>query len=64
MKAAKALGLKTIVCPDAHSAEGLKDVRYGIYAARKGWLTKDDVINCLPAEDIKKLLAARQKQKK
>jgi DNA polymerase (family 10) len=60
MRAAKALGLKTIICPDAHSAEGLKDVRYGIHTARKGWLTKDDVINCLPADEIKQVLSAKR----
>ena len=36
--------------PDAHSTEGLDDVQYGIGIARKGWLTKDDVLNCLDAD--------------
>ena len=59
MGLARSLGLKMMVCPDAHSAEGLRDIRYGVYAARKGWLTKSDVLNCLGREE----LAARLRKK-
>lgn len=27
--------------PDAHSIEGMDDIRYGVLAAQKGWLTKE-----------------------
>lgn len=47
MRLAKALGLKMMINPDAHSAEGLNDVRFGVNAARKGWLTRTDVLNTL-----------------
>ena len=53
MRRAKALGLKMIICPDAHSAEGLSDIRYGVQTARKGWMTKDDILNCLGLEELK-----------
>lgn len=49
-KQAKELGVKFTINPDAHSVAGLSNVQYGISMARKGWLTKDDVINCLPLD--------------
>ncbi|MFH1134494.1 MAG: DNA polymerase/3'-5' exonuclease PolX [Pseudomonadota bacterium] len=52
LRAAKALGLKTFICPDAHSATGLKDARFGVNIARKGWLTAADVVNCLNREEM------------
>ena len=42
---AKEKGVKCAINPDAHSTEGLQDVIFGIGIARKGWLTKEDVVN-------------------
>ena len=56
-------GVKCSINPDAHSIHGLKDVVFGIRAARKGWLTRRDVINCLSVADVEKVLASKgQKQ--
>jgi len=33
---------------------------YGVGIARKGWLTKDDVINCLPLGKIETVLTAKK----
>lgn len=44
---AKELGVVFAVNPDAHSVAGLANVRYGIIAARKGWLGAGDILNCL-----------------
>jgi len=49
-RAAKKLGCFFLISPDAHSPEGIDDTIYGVGVARKGWLTKNDVINCLEAE--------------
>ena len=49
---AKELGIAIPICPDAHSLEGFDNIRYGVGIARKGWLTKDDVMNCW---DLKKI---------
>ena len=46
LQAARARGLKVAINPDAHHAEGLDDLRYGIAAARRAGLTPDDVLNC------------------
>lgn len=49
---AKAKGVKCAIDPDAHRVERLSDLEFGIGAARKGWLTKEDVVNCLPLGQI------------
>ncbi len=42
---AKEMGIKIAINTDAHSTDGLNNMKYGIYQARRGWLSKDDVIN-------------------
>ena len=49
---AKQKGVKCVINPDAHRTERLQDLWFGIGVARKGWLTKDDVMNCLPLGKI------------
>lgn len=51
-KYAKEKGVKIAICPDAHSTDGFDDVIYGVGIARKGWLEKGDILNCLPAEKL------------
>ncbi|MDT8394859.1 MAG: DNA polymerase/3'-5' exonuclease PolX [bacterium] len=59
---AKELGIKIAICPDAHSTAELAYTFYGLGAARKGWLEKGDVLNCLSAEELKAyFLQKRQK---
>ncbi len=56
VKQAKALGVKFAINPDAHSTEDIALLKYGIDVARRGWLTKEDVINTRPWEKAKKLM--------
>jgi len=49
---AKEKGVRCVINPDAHRTARLQDLWFGIGAARKGWLTKEDVVNCLPLEKI------------
>ena len=49
---AKELGVQISINPDAHSVEGLHVVPFGVGIARKGWLTKEDVLNALPLSKI------------
>lgn len=58
--AAKAAGVQFAVNPDAHHVSGYLDIRAGIGAARKGWLTAGDVINTLPADRALAFLRARR----
>lgn len=46
------LGIRIAINPDAHSIQGLDDVRFGIDCARKGGLTKDSVVNCLDLDQV------------
>ena len=57
---AKEKGVKCAINPDAHTTYGLHDLHYGVGIARKGWLTKVDVVNCLPLGKIEKVLAAKK----
>ncbi len=57
---AKEKGVKCVIDPDAHRVERLDDLRFGIGAARKGWLTRKDVVNCLPLGKIEAALRAKR----
>ena len=57
---AKEKGVKCVINPDAHRAERLQDLWFGIGIARKGWLTKNDVMNCLPLGKIEDALAVKK----
>ncbi|MFM7605263.1 MAG: PHP domain-containing protein, partial [Prosthecobacter sp.] len=59
-KLARDKGVKCSINPDAHSIVGLKDVIFGIRAARKGWLRREDVINTLPLGEVEKALKAKR----
>lgn len=49
---ARELGVMFSINPDAHKMETLAYVDYGVSMARKGWLRREDVINCLPLEEF------------
>src|SRR4051812_50186471 len=57
---AKEKGVKCVINPDAHGVERLQELWFGIGVARKGWLTRDDVMNCLPLGKIEKVLAQKR----
>jgi len=61
-RAARDKGCRFVICPDGHEAEGVADVRFGINVARKGWLTKQDIVNSLSVENFLKSLK-RNKRK-
>ncbi|NLO20087.1 MAG: PHP domain-containing protein [Ignavibacteria bacterium] len=56
---AKEKGVKLAINPDSHRIETLGDVRYGVRAARKASIEKDDVINCLSYNDFMKEIVER-----
>jgi DNA polymerase (family 10) len=56
-KHAKELGVKCAINPDAHNIPDLQYLAVGIGIARKGWLEKKDVVNCLPLKEVEKVLA-------
>ncbi len=59
---AKKKGVRCVINPDAHRTARLQDLWFGIGAARKGWLTKEDVLNCLPVTRIENELKRKREQ--
>ncbi len=57
---AKSKGVKCVINPDAHRNEQAMFLRLGVGIARKGGLTKDDVINTLPLEKLIKKLKLKR----
>ncbi|HSE48609.1 MAG TPA: DNA polymerase/3'-5' exonuclease PolX [Terriglobales bacterium] len=56
LKRAKELGVKIVVNTDAHHTTHYDKLRYGILQLRRGWLTKDDVLNTLPPSQFAKAM--------
>ena len=55
-------GIGCSINPDAHTTHGLQDLWYGVRTARKGWLTRKDVINCLPLGHVEEALARKRRR--
>ena len=53
-------GLRCAINPDAHETAGFAHVRAGVNAARKGWLTREHVLNTRPRQAVQAWLAARR----
>jgi DNA polymerase (family 10) len=53
-------GLRTSINPDAHRTAQLEYFRVGVGAARKGWLTPEQVVNTRPLAAMKAWLAQRR----
>jgi DNA polymerase (family 10) len=56
LRQAKKRGVKIAINTDSHHASHLEKIRYGILQARRAWLTKDDVLNTLPAQVFAKAM--------
>ncbi|MBX3734819.1 MAG: DNA polymerase/3'-5' exonuclease PolX [Verrucomicrobiae bacterium] len=57
---ATARGVKCVINCDAHRLEHAGFLRLGAGIARKGWLTKDDVINTRPLAALRRALASKR----
>lgn len=60
IKAAVENGNKLIIGTDAHDVGGLRHMRLGIGQARRGWVTKNDLVNTLGWNELDKILKRRQ----
>lgn len=56
-KRARDLNVLTSINPDAHATDQLQFLAYGARVARKGWLRRQDVLNCLTLEEVLNWLA-------
>lgn len=53
---AKRYGVKMAVNTDSHSTVHLGFMRFGVATAQRGWLTKRDVVNTWPLEELVRFL--------
>ncbi len=52
LKKAKELGIKICLGTDTHYAGGFPMMRFGVGIARRAWLEKKDILNCLSYEKL------------
>ena len=56
LRMAKERGVKIVINTDSHHTSHMEKIRFGILQARRAWLTKEDVLNTLPAERFAKAM--------
>jgi DNA polymerase (family 10) len=54
LRAARDRGIRFVISTDAHSVDGLQNVRFGVAMARRGWVRRGEVLNTLSAEEFRK----------
>src|SRR5271167_3438851 len=52
LRMAKQHGVKIVINTDSHHTSHMEKLRYGVTQARRAWLTKEDVLNTLPAQNF------------
>jgi DNA polymerase (family 10) len=53
VRVARTRGIRFVVSTDAHSVNALRNVRWGVDMARRGWLTKADVLNTRGVDEFR-----------
>jgi DNA polymerase (family 10) len=56
IRTAKAKGARFTISTDAHHPNHLRNMRFGVMMARRGWLEAGDVLNTLPADEFAAVL--------
>ena len=56
LRLAKQHGVKIVINTDSHHTSHMEKLHYGVSQARRAWLTKDDVLNTLPAREFAKAM--------
>lgn len=59
-KSAKEAGAKFAISTDAHSSESFHFIPFGVNVARRGWLTKNDILNTRTITQLRKELKSRR----
>lgn len=57
LRQAKQAGVRFVITTDAHSPDNFDNLRFGINAARRGWLEKKDVVNTQTITQLRKELS-------
>jgi DNA polymerase (family X) len=53
VRLARQRGIRFVVSTDAHSVNALRNVRWGVDMARRGWLSREDVLNTRDVEEFR-----------
>jgi len=53
---ARDMGVIMCIGSDAHSVDQLEYLELGVATARRGWLERNDIINCLPLHELQRRL--------
>ncbi len=53
---AKEAGVKLAINTDSHTIDQLDSIKLGVSVSRRGWLSKEDVINTLPLDELLKAI--------
>ncbi len=56
IRIAKSKGCRFTISTDAHHPKHMANMQYGVRMARRGWLTRGDVLNTLPYEEFRSAL--------
>jgi DNA polymerase (family X) len=62
-RAAAEAGVRIVISTDAHRLHELENLRLGVAQARRGWLTREQVVNARPWRDVKKLMKKRPRRR-
>jgi DNA polymerase (family 10) len=54
-------GVPLVISSDAHSCAAMANTRWGVVQARRGWLTREDVLNTRPYDQFRSLLRRNQR---
>ncbi len=53
---AKEMGVMVAISTDSLNRLQMKNIRFGVYTARRGWMEKEDVLNTRPINETMKIL--------
>jgi len=53
-------GVKLVINTDSHHLDQFCFMKFGIAQARRGWATKDDIINSWPIEKLKNFFSSKK----
>jgi DNA polymerase (family 10) len=57
IRSAKSKGCRFMISTDAHQPKHLFNMPYGVLTARRGWLTREDVMNTLPVAEFERAIS-------
>ena len=60
MREARKRKIKFVISTDAHSVKAMNNIKYGVAMARRGWVTRKEVLNTLNTAAVAKAVNPNQ----